>query len=116
PLRRRKAQTGRQITKPRSCGAFHLGSTRLLGLERFPAAAAAAGVRVGDGEAGSAEVFHVVDLRVFQIRHALWIDEDREAALLPGGVPVLRFVEREPILEAGAASALNEDAQRLVLR
>src|SRR5690606_36402674 len=54
----------------------------------------------------------VVDLGTLQVLEAQRIDEERHAALLDLGVPFLHFlVEREAVLETGAAAALDIDAQ-----
>src|SRR5690606_6720120 len=80
--------------------------------ERRAAAAGRRGVRIANDELRAGEVFLVVDLGTLQVLDAQRIDEERHAALLDLRVPFLRFlVEREAVLETGAAAALDVDAQ-----
>src|SRR5262245_7672459 len=90
--------------------------TLRLRAEALSAAAAARGLRIRDRESGAAEILDVIHLRVLQIRRALRIHDDFDAARLDYHVVLFLLIEREPVLEPGAASALDEDAQRLALR
>src|SRR6185312_14451238 len=70
-------------------------------------AAAAGGddVRVVDLEACSLQVVDVVDRRALHVRQARAVDEQADALVLEDLVPVALLVERERVLEAGAAAA-----------
>src|SRR5262245_36644139 len=84
--------------------------------EGFPAAAGTGGVRVLEAEAGPAQVLSVVDAHARQVHGAHRVDDDVEAVLRHDRVVVVLVVEREGVLEAGAAAALDVQAQRLPLR
>ena len=76
--------------------------------------AAAAGrddVRVLDLEAGALQALDVVDDRAPHVREARAVDEHAEAVVLEDLVAVALGVERERVLEAGAAAAAHADAQ-----
>src|SRR5579883_1088756 len=88
---------------------------RALHAERRPAPAAALGVRVRDLEALALEVLDVVDLDPLEVEDALRIDHDVEAVLGEERVVGALLVDRETVLEAGAAAALDEDAEGLAL-
>ena len=76
--------------------------------------AAAAGrddVRVHDLEPGAGERVDVVDLRAVDVGEALRVDEQLEPVVLEDDVAVAALVERELVLEARAAAALDADPQ-----
>src|SRR6266487_3092145 len=89
--------------------AADLGRVCVFGdLERVAAAARSGGVRVVDLEAGLLDRLEVVDPRSAQIGRAERIDHDRHALALEHLVALLGApVEAEPVLEAGAAAALD---------
>src|SRR5438876_6981064 len=95
-----------------------LGRVLALGhLERVPAAARRDGVRVVDREPGRLDRVDVVDLRALQIRRAEGIDDNGDAVLLELEVTLgCAAVEAEPVLETGAAAALDRDAQHTDVR
>src|SRR5512138_2937211 len=82
-----------------------------LDLEGVPAAARRGDVRVVDCEAGLKAV-DPVDLGARQVRRAERIDNHVDAVHVQLVVALRRSaVEAERVLEAGAAAALNGDAQ-----
>ena len=92
---------------------------RLLGgvlanLERGAAAAGGDDVRVVDDEAGALEAVDVVDLRAEHELHADLVDDDRDPVVLEDVVLSLRGVERERVLKARTAAALDGDPQGLL--
>ena len=70
------------------------------------------GVRVVDLEPGLGDRVEVVDRGALQVGQAERVDDDRDAVQLDRVVAVLApVVEAERVLEAGAAAALDGDAQ-----
>src|SRR5690606_14180172 len=87
-------------------------TVRRLDRERRAAAARGGGVRVLDDELGAFQTFLVVDFRAHQVLVAHGVDQQLYAVLLQLGVVLVHFfVEGEPVLEAGTAAALYENAQ-----
>src|SRR5450759_5257635 len=83
-----------------------------LGRETRPATAGGRSAGVLDDELRAFEIFLVVDLRADQVLIAHRVDQQRHAVFLHGRVVVVdRFVEREAILESGAAAAGDKDPQ-----
>ena len=64
---------------------------------------------------GALQAVDVVDLGAEDELHADLVDDHRDAVDLEDVVVVLRLVEGERVLEAGATAAANRDAQRLTL-
>src|SRR5262249_14551740 len=92
-----------------------LGRLALFHLEGVAAAARAGDVRVVDREAGL-QALDPVDLGAGQVGRAERVDDHRHAVARELVVPVLgAAVEAERVLEAGAAAALNRDAEHLRL-
>ena len=82
------------------------------GREARPAAAGRRGVRVLDHELRAFQAFLVVDLGADQVLVAHRVDQQRHAVLHHRGVVFVGdLVEREAVLEAGAAAARHEHAQ-----
>src|SRR5258708_1786190 len=79
--------------------------------ERGAATAGRDHVRVLDLEAGALEAVDEVDRRARHVREALAIDEQADALVLEDRVLVALLVERQRVLETGAAAAANADAQ-----
>ena len=79
--------------------------------ERFAAAAGAAGVGVAHFETLAVQAVVKVDGRTIQVREAGGVDEDLEALALEFLVAFLADVEGHAVLETGAASGLDEDAE-----
>src|ERR1700741_3602601 len=89
-----------------------LGRLALGHLERVAAAARRDGVRVLDLEPGFLDRLEVVDPSAEQVRRAEGVDDDGDALALELVVGLLgAAVEAEAVLEAGAAAALDRDAQ-----
>src|SRR5205823_2185332 len=89
-----------------------LGRFALGHLERRAASARGDRVRVVDLEAGLLDRLQVVDGRAAQVRGAEGIDDDADTLALVLDVALLgAAVEAEPVLEAGAAAALDRDPQ-----
>ena len=86
----------------------------LFHLERGPTSAGRNHVGVIDLEAGPLQPLDVVDLRAEDELHADLVDDDGDAIDLEEVVVLLRLVEGEGVLEAGATAAANGDAQRLL--
>src|SRR5690606_16766663 len=75
--------------------------------ERRAATAGRRRVWIADDELRARQILAIVDLGAGQVLDAQRVDEQRHAALRDRGVPLLDLlVEREPVLEAGAAAAL----------
>src|SRR5919204_5222598 len=88
-----------------------VGRLALLHLEGVAAAARGGDVRVVDREAALKAV-DPVDLGAGQVRGAERVDDDRDAFADELVVALLRAaIEAERVLEAGAAAALNGDAE-----
>src|SRR5215468_10162539 len=88
-----------------------LGRFSLFHLEGVPAAARRGDVRVVDRKAGL-EALDPVDLGACQVRRAERVDDDVNTVDVQLIVALGRpAVEAECVLEAGAAAALNGDAQ-----
>src|SRR3712207_2408946 len=84
--------------------------------EGAAAAAATLDVRVVDGEAGAHEAVDVVELAAHDVRDAHGVDEDLDALLVQNLVVVVDLVvEVDRVLEAGASTGPDTDAQREVL-
>ena len=82
-------------------------------LKGLAAAAASGRVRVVETKPGSHDVFDVVDLRAVEVEVAALIDQELDALVLEDFVTLRGgVVERELILEAGAASADDAHAKR----
>src|SRR4051794_39066858 len=79
--------------------------------ERGAAPARRHDVRVVHLEAGAHQTLGVVDRRAVDVAQALLVDEDADAVVVEHLVAVVALVERELVLEAGAAAALDRDAQ-----
>src|ERR1044072_5205780 len=79
--------------------------------ERRAAAAGRDDVRVVDLEARALQRLDVVDDRPAHVRQARLVDEDLQAGVLEDLVAVALGVEREVVLKAGAAAALDAHAQ-----
>src|SRR5512146_3570832 len=91
--------------------ALETDSPRLY-RERRSATASRGGIRVLDNELRTFQTFGVIDLSANQILEAHRIDQQLHPVLAhPGVVFIDDFVEREAILEAGAAAAADEHAQ-----
>src|SRR6476646_710172 len=89
-----------------------LGGFALGDLERVAAAARGSDVRVVDLEAGLLDRLQEVDLGAAKVGRAERVDDDRDALRLDLGVAVLgAAVEAQRVLEAGAAAALDGNAQ-----
>src|SRR6266540_1370267 len=101
--------------KPRFPRGFRFRPTGLLRAERLSAAAAAGRLRVRHREPGAAEVLAVIQSRAAQVRSALRVHDDFDAAGREHVVVLALLVELEPVLEPGAAAALHEDAKGLAL-
>src|SRR4051794_31577025 len=87
----------------------------VLHLEGVATPARGGDVRVVDREPGR-EAVHPVDLSAGEIGRGVRIDDDGDAVRLDLAVAVLRAtVEAERVLEAGAAAALDREAQHLGL-
>src|SRR5262249_13939880 len=84
-----------------------------LGLERFPAAAAAAGFGFLDLDAVAPTRPREVVPRAVQQRQAVLIAHQRETVRFEAVVSRLDVVEHHVVLIAGAASGDRADAQRL---
>src|SRR5207249_1336985 len=81
-------------------------------LERVAATARGNGIRVVDLEAGLLDGLEIVDRGAAQVRRAEGVDDHLDALALEGVVALLgAAVEAEAVLEAGAAAALDRDAQ-----
>ena len=86
----------------------------LFDRERVPAAARRGRVRVVDLEPGLGEAVQEVDRGALQVRGAVGVDHDGDAVLLDPFVVIGGAgVEPEPVLETGAAAALDRDTQDL---
>ena len=84
----------------------------LFHLEGVATAARGARVRVVDREARSLDGVDIVDLGSLQIGRAERVDHDLDAVQLELEIALGRAaVEPEPVLEAGAAAALDRDTQ-----
>src|SRR5215212_1203780 len=68
-------------------------------------------VRVVHLEAGAHQALGVVDGRAVHVAEALLVDENPDSLVLEDLVAVTRLVERELVLEARAAAALDGHAQ-----
>ena len=79
--------------------------------ERGAAAARGHDVRVLDLEAGALERLDVVDDRAADVREAGAVDEDAQPVIDEHLVVVALVVERERVLEPGAAAATDADAE-----
>ena len=88
----------------------------LFHLEGGAAAAGGDDIRVVHLEAGALEALDVVDLRAEDELHAGLVDDHRNAVDLEDVVVLLRPIEGERVLEAGAAAAADRDAQGLIFR
>src|SRR5659263_703385 len=71
------------------------------------AAASAGGVRILDREARTAHVFDEVHRRAVQLQRALRVDDDLDLAHREDVIGGALLVERETVLETGAAAALD---------
>ena len=84
--------------------------------ERGAAAAGGAGVGVRDLEVGAGQVVDEIDLRAQHVHQRHAVDDDRGPVALDHHVAVLgAFVERELVLEPGAAAAGDADPQSRLL-
>src|SRR5690606_8459365 len=84
--------------------------------ERTTAAATAAGVRIVEGEAGTLEGGHVVDLHPPQVLHAEGIHEKPETVHLQHEIVVRRFIlDVEAVLEPGAPAGQHAHAEPRIL-
>src|SRR5215217_31706 len=95
-------------------GLRRLDGGDLLLLRDAEGGAAAAGrddVGVVDLEAGALKALDVVDDGALDVREARAVDQDPQAVVLEDLVAVALRVERERVLEAGAAAAAHADAQ-----
>lgn len=82
--------------------------------KRCPAAAGTAGVGVLDGEARADQLFGEIDHRVSQERQGDLVDHHLRALWpVDHQIAVGRVVQRDVVLKAGTAAALDRDAQRL---
>ena len=82
------------------------------GGEARAAAAGAGGVRVLDDELGAFEVILVVNFSAHQVLVAHGVNQQGHAIFGHGGVVFIGdLVKGEAVLKAGAAAALNENAQ-----
>ena len=79
--------------------------------ERGTAAAGRDHVRVVDLEAGALETVDEVDHRALDVGQARAVDQQADALVLEDGVAVALLVERECILEAGAAATAHPDPE-----
>src|SRR5207253_11219025 len=68
-------------------------------------------VRVVDLEPGALKAVDEVDHRTSDVGQAGSIDQQPDPLVLEHGVTIALLVERERVLEAGAASAADPDAQ-----
>src|SRR5512141_124843 len=85
--------------------------------ERLAATAAPARrVRVFHREAGAAHVLDEVHRGAVQLQGALRVDDDLDVAHGEDVVGRALLVEREAVLKARAAAALNEDPERFARR
>src|SRR5437870_2923094 len=77
-----------------------------------PAAARRRGIRVDHAERGADQVVDEIDLRAREERHRGWIDQHHRALARDHQIVLsLGVVDVELVLEAGAAAALDGDAQ-----
>src|SRR6185437_5155613 len=113
PLTRlRISATKPSVRTSRAAAGCVLGRFALGHLERMAAAARGDGVRVLDLEPRLLDRLEVVDLRTHQVGRAEGIHDDLDALALELVIPLLgAAVEAEPVLEAGAATALDRDSQ-----
>src|SRR5262249_32785401 len=89
-------------------------ATRMRKSDREARAAAARGRGVGivDAERGADQVVDEIDFRARQKRHRRWIDQHHRMIALDHQIVLgLRALDVELVLEAGAAAALDRDAQ-----
>src|SRR4051794_20026834 len=83
-----------------------------LAAERAAAAAATLDVGVVDGEAGTHEAVHVVELAAHDVGDAHGVDENPDALGLDNFVVVVDLiVEVDRVLETGAAAGPDANAQ-----
>ena len=87
-----------------------------FGGERRAASARGGGIRVLDREAAAGDRVDEIDLGALEVPDADRIDEQLDAVRLEHLVAVAAvFLDHQPVLEAGAPSALHEHAQTAVL-
>jgi hypothetical protein len=101
-------ETGR-----RRAGASDRAAARLFfrHAERRAAAARGHDVRVRDLEARALEALREVDRRAVDVLEARRVDQDADARRIEDVVVVAALVERERVLESGAAAAAYADSQ-----
>src|SRR5262245_2002633 len=105
---RRKSRRKSPMATPRRCSLRSRGSDREAGA----AAAGGGGVRVDHPEGGADQVVDEIDFRSRQERHGSGINQHHRAFAGDHEVILgLGMVDVEFVLEAGAAAALDADAQ-----
>ena len=89
-----------------------MGGTRALHRKARPTAAGCGGVRVVDAEGGADDLVGEVDFSALEEVERHRIDKDDHAVFLDRQVVVFaRLRDREIVLEAGAAAAVDCDPQ-----
>src|SRR5262245_26369378 len=105
---RRKSRRRSPMAMPRRCSRRNRGLDRKTGA----APAGSGGVRIDDAEGSADQVVDEINLRSRQERHRGGIDQHHRALTRDHEVILgLGVVDVELVLEAGAAAALDADAQ-----